>query len=90
MDIKNIENLAKLARIELGKNEKREILSDMKDILNYIKQIEKVEVSDISPEYSLRNVWREDKIENREFSRELIIKQFPDAKDGFLKVKKIL
>lgn len=90
MEVKDVENLAKLARIELGEDEKREILSDMKDILDYIKQIEKVEVGDISPEYSLRNVWREDKIEQREFSKELIIEQFPEAKDNFLKVKKIL
>jgi hypothetical protein len=40
------------------------------------------------------NVWREDLPaqagEIRDFSRELIIGQFPNAQDGFLKVKKIL
>jgi Asp-tRNA(Asn)/Glu-tRNA(Gln) amidotransferase C subunit len=38
----------------------------------------------------LHNVWREDNEEPREFSKELIIGQFPDAMEGFLKVKKIL
>ena len=85
-----MEKLAKLARIELTEEEKKELLSDMDSILGYVKQIESVEVGDISPEYNLKNVWREDKIEPREFSRDLVISQFPDSKDGFLKVKKIL
>jgi Asp-tRNA(Asn)/Glu-tRNA(Gln) amidotransferase C subunit len=55
-----------------------------------VKVVEKADVGNIAPEYGLTNVWREDKIESREFDRELITKQFPDARDGFLKVKKIL
>ena len=90
MDIKDVENLAELARIELGEDEKKEILSDLKGILKYIEIIKGVEVKDVEPEYKLYNVWRADEITPREFSRELILKQFPDSQDGFLKVKKIL
>jgi aspartyl-tRNA(Asn)/glutamyl-tRNA(Gln) amidotransferase subunit C len=90
MDIKDVENLANLARIELSEDEKKEILSDMKGILEYVKVIERVQVEESKPEYNLRNVWREDEIIPRKFSRELLVKQFPDAQDGFLKVKKIL
>ncbi|MEK7539313.1 MAG: Asp-tRNA(Asn)/Glu-tRNA(Gln) amidotransferase subunit GatC [Patescibacteria group bacterium] len=96
MDIEDVENLAELARIELSGDEKKEILSDMKGILEYVKQIEKVkmpirQLADEKNEYNnLINVWREDKIESREFSKELILGQFPDTQDGFLKVKKIL
>ena len=90
MDIQDVENLAKLARIELSPDEKTNILLDMKGILEYVKQIEGVEVDDVKNEYNLTNVWREDKVEPREFSHDLIVDQFPDAQDGFLKVKKIL
>lgn len=90
MDIKDVENLARLARIELSEEEKIELLSDMKSILEYVKQIEEMKVEDAEPEYGVHNVWREDEIIPREFSRELIIEQFPDAQNGFLKVKKIL
>lgn len=90
MDIKDVENLAELAKIDLNKDEKEQILKDMEGILGYVKIIESVEVDDVSPEYKVKNVWREDKIEPREFSKESIIKQFPDSQDGFLKVKKIL
>ena len=90
MDIQDVENLARLARIELGEDEKVELLKDMKGILGYVKQIEEVKVDDTKADFGLTNVWREDKIEPREFSRDLIIGQFPDSQDGFLKVKKIL
>ncbi|OIO29899.1 Asp-tRNA(Asn)/Glu-tRNA(Gln) amidotransferase GatCAB subunit C [Candidatus Nomurabacteria bacterium CG_4_10_14_0_2_um_filter_30_12] len=90
MEIKDIEKLAELAKIELSNDEKEGLLKDLDGILSYVKQIESVEVDDILPEYNLRNVWREDEIKNSVFSRDLIINQFPDSQDGFLKVKKIL
>ena len=90
MEIKDVENLAGLARIELTEEEKRGLLSDMDSILGYIKQIEEVKIKDVKPEYKVYNVWREDEIEEREFSKEIITEQFPDSQSGFLKVKKIL
>jgi aspartyl-tRNA(Asn)/glutamyl-tRNA(Gln) amidotransferase subunit C len=90
MEIKDVENLAELAKLELSMDEKEAILKDMGGILEYVKVIEKVELDDVVPEYTQKNVWREDIVELREFSHELIVEQFPDAEDGFLKVKKIL
>jgi aspartyl-tRNA(Asn)/glutamyl-tRNA(Gln) amidotransferase subunit C len=90
MQIGDIEKLAELAKIELNDNEKQSLLKDLDSILGYVKQIESVDVPEINPEYPNRNVWREDEIILREFSREEIIKQFPDAQNGFVKVKKIL
>ena len=90
MDIKDVENLAALARLELAEKEKKELLSDMDSILGYIKQIEGVKIKEVKPEYNLKNIWREDGPEQREFSKELILEQFPDSQDEFLKVKKIL
>ena len=62
----------------------------MKGILEYVKQIEDVKVEEVEPEFNVYNIWREDELMPREFSKELIIGQFPDSQDGFLKVKKIL
>ena len=90
MEIKDIEKLAELAKIELNDIEKQGLLKDFDGILNYVKQIESVQVEEIIPEYKNKNVWREDIVEPREFSHEEIIKQFPDAQDNFVKVKKIL
>ena len=90
MQIEDIEKLAELAKIELTDVEKQGLLKDLDGILGYVKQIESVNVPDTDLEYKNRNVWREDEINNREFSCEEIIRQFPDAQDGFVKVKKIL
>ena len=90
MNLKDVEVLAELARIELSEDEKKSLLSDMQGILEYVKIIENVETENVKPEYKLFNVWRQDEITPREFSSELIKEQFPDAQDGFLKVKKIL
>ena len=90
MNIKDVENLANLARIELTEDEKRKLLSDMDSILGYVKQIEDMKVEDVEPEYKVRNVFREDILDEREFSKDLIASQFPNAHEGFLKVKKIL
>ncbi|MFA5841187.1 MAG: Asp-tRNA(Asn)/Glu-tRNA(Gln) amidotransferase subunit GatC [Candidatus Paceibacterota bacterium] len=96
MDIKDVEKLAELAKIELSDNEKASVLKDMEGILDYVKIVEKVEVPDVEPEYNLKNIWREDALVDENspgasrFSKEIIKEQFPDAQDGFLKVKKIL
>ena len=85
-----MENLAELARIELSEEEKRGLLLDMEKILEYVKQVEEVKGKDMKPDYKLRNVWREDELAPRDFSHELIVSQFPDSQDGFLKVKRIM
>lgn len=87
-----MERLAELARIELTEEEKESLLRDFDSILAYVKQIEEVPInSEGNPEAEeTRNVLREDEPLNRDFSKESIISQFPDSRDGFLKVKKIL
>ena len=95
MNISDIENLAELAKIGLTDEEKENLLKDLDSILGYIKQIREVKTDEIIPEDENGNVWREDNPSARQdlaenFSREKIVEQFPDAKDGFVKVKKIL
>ncbi|MEK7105904.1 MAG: Asp-tRNA(Asn)/Glu-tRNA(Gln) amidotransferase subunit GatC [Patescibacteria group bacterium] len=91
MNIGDIEKLADLARIKLNKEEAEAMLSDMEGILDYVKVIESVEVEDIKPNYTVYNAWREDvpRVEES-FSHDLVVDQFPDKQEGFLKVKKIL
>ncbi|KKS23226.1 MAG: asparaginyl/glutamyl-tRNA amidotransferase subunit C [Candidatus Nomurabacteria bacterium GW2011_GWC2_41_8] len=90
MDIKDVENLAELAKLDLTEEEKNKLLSDVKEILDYVKVIESVNALDTETVYTIHNVWREDELKHPLFSRNLIINQFPDSQDGYLKVKKIL
>lgn len=90
MNIKDVENLAELSRIDLSQEEKEKILGDMEGILAYIKSIEGVDVKDVVVAHDIYNVWREDEPQMREFSKDIILGQFPDSQDDYLKVKKIL
>lgn len=90
MELKDVENLANLARLDMAQEEKEKILADMDSIIAYVKSIENADVGNIKPEYSHYNVWREDQMEDRDFSKEGVTGQFPNSQDGFLKVKKIL
>jgi len=90
MNIKDVESLAELARIELSEEEKKSLIKDFDSILGYVQQIQEIDAKEIKKENKLHNVWREDELAPREFSRKLIIEQFPDSQDGYLRVKKIL
>ncbi len=90
MEIKDVENLAELARLELSQEEKEKILADMGNILKYVQEVEQVSASIDRTSLPQYNAWREDVLEKREFSKDLIISEFPDKQGEFLKVKKIL
>lgn len=90
---KDIHKLATLARIHVTAEEEVGLTKDINSILSYIEQIKEVSSKgDDRPEAPVwRNVLREDNDphESRE-SREEIIKNFPESKDDYLVVKKIL
>ena len=90
MNIKDVENLAELSRLDLSNDEKETLLEDLDSILEYVQIVEKTSVDNINSVHDLYNVWREDELSERDFSKELLVEQFPDSQDGFLKVKKIL
>jgi len=90
MNIKDVQDLAELAKLELKEGEAEQLIKDMDGILAYVKQIEEVDVPEIETAYAQRNIWREDEVIPADFSRDLLVGQFPDAKGGFVKVKKIL
>jgi aspartyl-tRNA(Asn)/glutamyl-tRNA(Gln) amidotransferase subunit C len=90
MEIKDVENLAELARIDLPEDEKLSLIKDFENILGYVDIIKGANVEDVKLEFDHYNAWREDIETDRDFDRDLIIQQFPDKQDDFLKVKKIL
>ena len=91
MEIKDVEALAELAKLDISDAEKQSLINDFGSILAYVDMIKEVDVGDVKVENSVYNAWRED-IERKEkdFSSELIVGQFPDSQDNFVKVKKIL
>jgi aspartyl-tRNA(Asn)/glutamyl-tRNA(Gln) amidotransferase subunit C len=92
IDKKYVEKLANLSRIEISEEEKGIFIKDLDAILGYVSEVQKVIADDIKPEVGrLRNVMREDgnPHESCKFTKD-ILKEAPNTKDGYIKVKKIL
>jgi len=92
-----LKNLSKLARIDIKDEELLGLSKDISSILDYVgqvSQIHPVKSSEAGPptaEFNRVNIMREDKNPHKggEFSDNLL-KEAPDKKDGYVKVKKIL
>ncbi len=91
---KEIEKIAQLARIDLTKQEKEKFTQEIDSILSYFNDIKKVSENNtgVFNHYQLKkNQLREDKkMEPEKEENKLIKENFPEKKDGYLKVKAIL
>lgn len=89
--VKDVEHVAKLARLELTEEEKEKFTSQLGDVLKYVEQMNEVDTSDVEPmahAIDFVNVMREDEVKYEQ-SKEELMKNAPDAEDGFFKVPKI-
>lgn len=89
--VKDVEHVAKLARLELTEEEKVKFTSQLGDVLKYVEQMNEVDTSNVEPmahAIDFVNVMREDEVKYEQTKEELM-KNAPDAEDGFFKVPKI-
>ena len=89
--VKDVEHVAKLARLELTEEEKEKFTSQLGDVLKYVEQMNEVDTSNVEPmahALDFVNVMREDEVKYEQTKEELM-KNAPDAEDGFFKVPKI-
>lgn len=89
--IEDVKHIAKLARIELKHEELEKFRSDLNKVLGYVEILKSIDTSNVEPLATvtgLENIFREDKIEDSQ-SRENILKNSPDRKGRFIKVKKV-
>lgn len=87
-----VKKISELARIELSDAEIEKFRKDLSVVLEYVSELAKVDTNDvveIAQVTGLENVLRADEPRLSEH-REAIIKNFPESKDGFLKIKSIL
>jgi aspartyl-tRNA(Asn)/glutamyl-tRNA(Gln) amidotransferase subunit C len=85
-----IEHLAKLARLKLSEVEVENLSKDLTEILTYVEKINEINLENVEP---LTNILekldlREDN--HRLTDNSLIIENFPEKEDDYLKVPKIL
>ena len=87
----DVKHIAKLARIELKDEELEKFRVDLNKVLGYVEVLKTVDTEGVEPLATvtgLENVFREDKVEESEIQEE-IIKNAPERKGEFIKVKKV-
>ncbi|MDR0957426.1 MAG: Asp-tRNA(Asn)/Glu-tRNA(Gln) amidotransferase subunit GatC [Candidatus Nomurabacteria bacterium] len=84
--------LAALSKIALSEEELNSLTVDLENIFGYIEQLSELDTSKVEPTYQvtgLKNVWREDVIEEQ-IPREKLLALTPDAENNQVKVPKVL
>jgi aspartyl-tRNA(Asn)/glutamyl-tRNA(Gln) amidotransferase subunit C len=92
MNTDEIKNLAKLARVSVTDDEAIKLGKDFENILKYIDQLSDINTDDVEPfNGPVINQFRDD-VANLpdDTTHDLVVNNFPDTQDGFLKVPKIL
>jgi len=87
-----VKKISKLARIELSDAEVDKFQHDLSTVLEYVAELQNVDTSgveEIAQVTGLENVLRGDQAQLSNL-RDAIIKNFPESKDGYLKIKSIL
>ena len=88
-----VEHIAQLARLGLTEKEKRKFSLELSSILDYVEKLSKVDTDKIEPTaqvMGLENVMVEDEVKDCNIPREELLKNAPDKKDGFIRVKQVL
>ena len=87
-------NIATLARVGLTDEEVEKYQHDLSEILDYFKKLEELDVSGVEPIghiTGMQDVFRNDKHEDSgSLGKKSIVKNFPEEKDGQIKVKSVL
>lgn len=91
VNIKDVEYIAKLARLEFNDEEKKKLTIELNEILKYVEKLSNVDTTglDTDDSYIMNNALREDEIEVS-MEREVILKNAPNSKAGYIKVPKML
>lgn len=90
---KDIQRLGELARIGIGKKQADELAPQLLDILDYVAKLQSVDTKDtvITAQVTgLQDVWREDEAMPPNLSREELLSNAPQTKDGYIKVRRVL
>lgn len=85
--------LARLAKLELSEAEVEQYRTELSEILGYVEQLQEVDVIGLKPTTQvtgLKNVSREDVIKDYGVSQEELLKNLPDRKGNYIKVKRVL
>ncbi len=89
----DVQHLAQLSSLQLGDGEVEGLRADLENILSYIDQLGTLDTEGVEPTYQvtgLKNVWRDDTIEEASVSTETLLALAPESQDNQIKVPKVL
>lgn len=92
VDDATIEYVGILAKLELSGEEREAAKRDMSRMLDYVDKLNELDTEGVEPMshlFPVHNVFREDEVINAD-SRELILANAPEQKDGAFKVPRTI
>jgi aspartyl-tRNA(Asn)/glutamyl-tRNA(Gln) amidotransferase subunit C len=88
LSIEQIEHIARLSRLELSDDEKKLYSEQLSSVLDYVDQLSEVDTEGVEPTANitgLKNIWREDKVEESGITHDMISQNAPKfEKDSFV------
>ncbi len=93
ISLDDVKKLARLARIAIDDEEAKKFQGDLDAILNYVQQLEDVDTEGVEPTSQvtgLVNVTRSDEVIDYRVDQAGLLKNAPDSKDGYIRVKRVL
>jgi aspartyl-tRNA(Asn)/glutamyl-tRNA(Gln) amidotransferase subunit C len=85
--------LAALSKLKLSDAEIEKLRTELSEILDYVEILDKADVRGLEPTYQvtgLKNVMREDKVNDYGYDTKDLLKNAPAVKDNQFKVKRVL
>lgn len=93
LTVEEVKNIALLARIGIKENEVEKYQKDLSAVLDFFRELEKVKTDGVEPIGHITGmvgVARADQTEDFESAgKAQMIKNVPETKDGFVKVKSV-
>lgn len=89
----DVRYLAQLSNVALTDEQIAPMAHDLAAILAHVDTLSQLDTSGVEPTYQvgeMQNVWRDDKIDNHQVTREQLLALAPEQQDGQIKVPKVL
>lgn len=93
ISLDDVKKLAQLSALMLNEDELRAMQTDLTQILSYVDQLEAVDTEGVEPTYAvheLETVTRDDTVIDYGVSREALLANAPEHKDGSIVVPRVI
>jgi len=92
INLEEVDKIAHLAKLSFSNNERETLAVQLANIVEYMEKLDELDTSDVKPTshvLDLKNVFREDIVENWLTQAE-VLQNAPVAKKGYFSVPKVI